>query len=120
MARLASHRLAFACALVLDACTAQGAADDLPPGAFTSGPEPTAGDEQSTTGTAGGSDTIDFYTASSSSSLFGRRKEGSISDGGLATQFSNAETVLANVRSAHNLRTDLDALDFVFKRIGTS
>ena len=68
----------------------------------------------------GGSDTIDFYTASKSSSLFGRRKEGSITDGAFATQFSNAETILANVRSAHHLQTDLDALDFVFKRIGTS
>jgi hypothetical protein len=68
----------------------------------------------------GGSDTIDFHTATSTSSLTGRGKAGSIAAGSFTTDFANAETVLANVRAAHRLQTDLSVLDFVFKRIGAT
>jgi hypothetical protein len=66
----------------------------------------------------GGYDQVDFYPTSREPRLRGRDDRGSINDGALATEFAAVESLLASVRKNHKLRTDLKAIDFVFRKIG--
>ena len=66
----------------------------------------------------GGQDTVDFTTTGRQSSLGGRADAGWIAALGYTTEFSEVESLLANVRMGDRVSTDLAALDFVFRRIG--
>jgi subtilisin family serine protease len=66
----------------------------------------------------GGSDALEFYTSSESSTLRGRDDAGAIADALFATEFTSVESVLASVRQSHRLSEDLAAADFFYRRIG--
>jgi subtilisin family serine protease len=66
----------------------------------------------------GGDDSLEFYTASDHSSLRGSDRSGAIADALFATEFANVESVLASVRQSHHLSEDVEAVDFVYRRIG--
>jgi subtilisin family serine protease len=65
-----------------------------------------------------GSDTVDFYTAGTTSRLSGRSNSGLLTDSVFATQFNEIESLLANVRAMQDFQTDLVTIDFLFRRIG--
>jgi hypothetical protein len=65
-----------------------------------------------------GSDTVDFYTAGTTSRLSGRSNSGLLTDSVVAAQFNEIESLLANVRAMQDFQTDLVTIDFLFRRIG--
>jgi hypothetical protein len=66
----------------------------------------------------GGYDSVNYYSGSSSGYLYGRSNYGSVIDQVFETQFNGVESVLANIRQSHKLKTDLAALEFVFQKLG--
>jgi hypothetical protein len=66
----------------------------------------------------GGLDTIDYYSSGKSGYLYGRSHYGSLIDQAFETQFNGIELVQARLRSAHRLKMDLAALEFVFQKYG--
>ncbi len=65
-----------------------------------------------------GFDQINFYTAGKQSWLGGQGSTGWVYAPGFTTEFAEVETLLAHVRAKHKLRTDLSALDYIFRKIG--
>jgi subtilisin family serine protease len=65
-----------------------------------------------------GNDSVSYYEAGKTASLYGRSNYGAISDQLFSTQFMGVESVMASVRSSQKLRTDLAALDFAFQQMG--
>ena len=65
-----------------------------------------------------GFDQVNFYTAGKQSWLGGQGQAGWVYAPGFTTEFAEVESLLAHVRTKHKLRTDLAALDYVFRKIG--
>jgi hypothetical protein len=66
-----------------------------------------------------GWDTVEYYTTGTRGWLGGRGPSGWVYNPGLITEFAEVESLLAHVRSKQKLSTDLAALDFWFRKIGT-
>jgi subtilisin family serine protease len=87
---------------------------------FTGGVEIyTTGFRQAQFDGGGGHDSVDYYSSSRSSYLYGRSDYGLFVDQALRTQFNGVDSVLARLRASHRLKTDLAALEFYYRRIGT-
>lgn len=69
----------------------------------------------------GGHDTVDFIATTPKSWLGGIGNFGWTSSAeGYVTEFSEIETLLANVRTNQSLGTELNAIDFVFRKVARS
>jgi hypothetical protein len=66
----------------------------------------------------GGIDQVELMTTNSQPRVRGRGDRGQFVDGSWTTDFAGIESVLASVRAAHQLESDLRAVDFLFRRIG--
>jgi hypothetical protein len=66
-----------------------------------------------------GWDTVDYYTTGKQGWLGGRGPSGWVYNPGFVTEFGEVESLLAHVRSKQKLSTDLAALDFWFRKIGS-
>lgn len=68
----------------------------------------------------GGSDTVDIIGAGSSDDLYGRRGVGRYTAAGYRTDFSDVDHVLAQARTGQNLRSDVRAVDYLFRKLATN
>ncbi len=65
----------------------------------------------------GGADAVEITGVNSSDQLYGRRGIGRYTAAGYRTEFSDVDQVLAQARTGQSLRSDVRAVDYLFRRI---
>ena len=65
-----------------------------------------------------GFDEVHFHTAGKPGWIGGQDSTGTLRSQGFTTELADAETLLAYAKAKHKLRTELAALDYLFRRIG--